>query len=501
MRYNNPIIPGFYPDPSICRVENDYYLVTSSFEYFPGVPIFHSRDLVHWRQIGHCLTRASQLPLAKERSSGGIYAPTIRYHNGTFYMVTTNVSKSHFYVTASDPAGEWSEPIWIEQGGIDPSLFFDDDGKVYFTWTKDLKIYQCELDIQTGKPLSEERMIWTGTGGRYPEAPHLYKINSTYYLLIAEGGTEYGHMVTVARSDSPFGDFEPCPYNPVLTHRGDGLNPIQATGHADLVQDQQGNWWLVFLAFRTLGQFTDFHHLGRETYLTPVEWHDGWFTLPNGAKTVELEMDGWNLPPHTWDAEPTRDDFDDTQLRFCWNFLRNPRAEDWSLTERAGYLRLKGSALTLNDVDTPAFIGRRQQHFDCKATVRLDFSPQQEGDEAGLTALMNEAHHYEIAVTVRGGARCVIVRRRIGDLSAVVAQENIPDGIVELQINAERKQYSFAYSLDGQSFSVLATGSTRYLSSEVAGGFTGVYFAMYATGNGRPASTPADFDWFNYQPA
>jgi xylan 1,4-beta-xylosidase len=265
------------------------------------------------------------------------------------------------------------------------------------------------------------------------------------------------------------------------------------------VQDQQGNWWMVFLAFRTIGQFGEYHHLGRETYLTPIEWKDDWFVLPRGEKVVYTEMEAGNLLPHLWEDEPSRDDFDSPQLKFCWNFLRNPRDEDWSLMEREGWLRLKGSAVTLNDVDSPAFIGRRQQHFECKATARLDFSSQQEGDEAGLTVLMNDTHHYEIAVTFRDGVRCVIVRRRIGDLSAIVAQENIGNGLVELQIQADRKQYTFSYKLEGQSAKDLATGSTRYLSSEVAGGFTGVYFAMYATGNGRRASVPADFDWFDYQ--
>ena len=223
MKYTNPIIPGFYPDPSICRVGEDYYLVTSSFEYFPGVPIFHSRDLIHWRQIGHCLTTATQLPLAQAGSSKGIFAPTLRYHAGRFYMVTTNVSVGkHFYVSTDDPAGQWSEPIWIDQSGIDSSLFFDDDGTVYFTWTKLNGIYQAEIAIQTGELKHEPQLIWKGTGGRYPEAPHLYKINGSYYLMIAEGGTEYGHMETIARAESPWGSFQPCPHNPILTHRNQG---------------------------------------------------------------------------------------------------------------------------------------------------------------------------------------------------------------------------------------------------------------------------------------
>ncbi|WP_171026096.1 MULTISPECIES: glycoside hydrolase family 43 protein, partial [unclassified Clostridium] len=219
MGFRNPIIPGYNPDPSVCRVGEDYYLVTSSFEDFPGVPVYHSRDMVNWEQIGYCLTRRSQLELKNCPPSRGIFAPVIRYHQGRFYMITTNVSHGgNFYVWTEDPAGEWSEPIFLAQGGIDPSLFFDDDGKVYLTSNQptggDWTIAQSEIDIATGQLLTKPRTVWTGTGGRHPEGPHLYKINGKYYLMIAEGGTELGHMETIARSDSPYGPFESCPHNP-----------------------------------------------------------------------------------------------------------------------------------------------------------------------------------------------------------------------------------------------------------------------------------------------
>ncbi len=500
MKYNNPIISGFYPDPSICRVNDDYYLVTSSFEYFPGVPLFHSRDLVHWQQIGHCLNRPAQLPLAKTPSSAGIFAPTIRYHNGVFYMITTNVSVGkHFIVTTTDPHADWSDPLWIDQTGIDPSLAFLDD-KVYFSWTMHGAIYQAELDVLTGQCLTEPRLIWTGTGGRYPEAPHLYHINGWYYLMIAEGGTEYGHMETIARSSSPWGPFEPCPHNPILTHRNRGSHVIQATGHADFVQTPDGQWWTVFLGFRQSRQYGQFHHLGRETFLAPVTWNaDGW-PVVNGTGTVDLEMEAEGLTEHGWPIPESRDDFDSSQLGLVWNFLRNPYPETWSLTEHQSWLRLKGSAVTLNDLDSPAFVGRRQQHFDCIASARLAFSPTQSGHEAGLTVLMNEKHHYEIAVVFDQGSRDVIVRKRIGDLSAVVARNSISDGDITLKIQADAERYHFAYALDDADFKPLADGLTCYLTSEVASGFTGVYIGMYATGNGSACTVPADFDWFDYRP-
>lgn len=254
-KYSNPILPGFYPDPSVCRVGADFYLVTSSFHYFPGVPIFHSRDLVHWRQIGHCLTSRSQLNLDGCKSSLGIFAPTLRFHKGLFYMITTNTNGfRNFYVWAKQPEGPWSEPVWLDWPGIDPSLFFDEDGRVYITGNggflgdEALGIYQAEINPETGSLLSERRFIWAGTGAKAPEGPHLYKIHGKYYLLIAEGGTEYGHMVTIARSDHPYGPYESHPFNPILTHRSID-SPIQATGHADLVELEDGSWWAVFLAY------------------------------------------------------------------------------------------------------------------------------------------------------------------------------------------------------------------------------------------------------------
>jgi xylan 1,4-beta-xylosidase len=497
--YTNPVMPGFYPDPSICRVGEDYYLVTSSFEFFPGVPIFHSRDLIHWQQIGHCLTRASQLSLTEAGSSCGIFAPTLRYHAGIFYMITTNISHGgNFYVHTTDPAGSWSEPIWVVQGGIDPSLCFDGE-HVYLTSNGDLPqvgIYQCEIDSKDGRQLTETRFIWGGSGGRYPEAPHLYHIRDAYYLMIAEGGTEYGHMETLARSTSPWGPFEACPYNPILTHRDQAHHPIQGTGHADLLEAHDGSWWLVFLAFRPHDRL--YHHLGRETYLAPVSWTpDGW-PVVSPEKTVAVNMTVAALPQHAWEIEPERDEFDAASLRLHWNFLRNPHAEHYSLSERPGWLRLYGSTLNLDAQASPTFIGRRQQHFNCCVRALLDFDPEQEGHEAGLTVLMNERHHYEIALTCMRGDRSIIVRRRIGDLVAVVAWEMIEAGCVELEIRADRDVYRFSYAPAEQPMRQLATGATRYLSTEVAGGFTGVYIGIYATSNDNARTGPADFDWFEY---
>lgn len=502
MKFQNPIIPGFYPDPSICRVGKDYYLVTSTFHYFPGVPIFHSTDLVNWTQIGHCLTTESQLPLNKARSSMGIFAPTIRYHDGLFYMVTTNVMNGgNFYVYTDNPAGKWSEPIWVNQGGIDPSLLFDEDGKVYFSsttgfGTKIPGICLSEIDIKTGKRLTEEKFIWGGSGGRHPEAPHLYKIKDYYYLMIAEGGTEYGHMVTISRSKSPWGPFESCPSNPILTHRNQGFSPISGTGHADIIEDGDGNWWMVFLAFRTAGG--DYHHLGRETFLAPVEWNEEGWPVVNGDGTVDLTMESDKISKEQILTGAFDDNFESDTLDFEWNFIRNPYENMYSLTERKGCLRLYGSEISLNDVDSPSFLGKRQQHFNCSAVTLLDFNPENKDEEAGLTVVMDEKHHYEIAVIGDGTKRRVIVRRTIGKLSAVVAEEVIGEGNVTLEVTSDKNEYHFKYAVGEEILREIADGEAKYLSSEAAGGFTGVYIGLYATGNGKKNSTPADFDYFKY---
>ena len=243
MNYQNPILPGFHPDPSICRAGEDFYLVTSTFEFYPGVPVYHSRNLVNWELLGYCMTEENGLSLRESGPSGGIYAPTIRYHDGMFFMITTNVSdKGNFIVYTEDPKKGWSKPQWVEQGGIDPSLFWDDDGKVYFVSTGHdgegrCTIDMCEVNPFTGEMLSETVTLSYGCGGKYPEGAHLYKRDGTYYLMMAEGGTEYGHMETIQRADKPYGPYESCPHNPVLTHRDDTKGDIHCTGHADLVEE------------------------------------------------------------------------------------------------------------------------------------------------------------------------------------------------------------------------------------------------------------------------
>ncbi|HEX4350634.1 MAG TPA: glycoside hydrolase family 43 protein [Verrucomicrobiae bacterium] len=503
--FSNPIIPGYYPDPSICRVGDDYYLANSSFEYFPGVPIFHSKDLVHWEQIGHVLTRKSQLNLDHVYSSGGIFAPTLRCHDGTFYMITTKVGGNggNFYVTTTNIAGPWSEPVWLDKAGIDPSLCFDDDGKVYYTRQVDGEhgySGQQTLNLQTGKLEGERKELWRGTGGVWPEGPHLYKINGKYYLMISEGGTSYNHSLTIARSDSPWGPFEADPDNPILTHRNRPEDPFQALGHGDLVETPDG-WWVVFLGFRPQGG--QFHHLGRETFLAPVTWTNGW-PLVNGGKPIPAVLPAPKLKPHPWPAEPRRDDFDSANLSLRWCYVRNPVEQNYSLSERPGWLRLHGSAVTLNDEDAPTFVGRRQTDLNCRAAARLDFQPQYTNEEAGLTLRGNEKNHCDIVVALVDGKRQVGLRKILdGQLSEPVSFHEIPAGEVVLSVQASPLSYEFFCQAAGGRETSLGTARTRDLSTETLTAqqnahfnFTGVVIGLFATGNGSAGSAPADFDWF-----
>jgi xylan 1,4-beta-xylosidase len=491
-------------------VGEDFFLVTSSFEYFPAIPLFHSRDLVTWHQIGYCLDRPGQVDLSASPASGGIYAPTIRHHRGTTYVTATNVTGAgHFIVSTQDPFGTWSDPVWVGQDGIDPSLFFEGD-RVYFTSTIepdpagphlanpafDRGIQQSVIDVTTGQLIDGPRLLWTGTGGKYPEGPHLFRRGDFYYLLIAEGGTEYGHMVTIARSHSPWGPFEPGPGNPILTHRSTS-SPIQAVGHADLTELADGTWWLVGLGVRPRGQWPR-HHLGRETFLAPVTWTDeGW---PRVGERGQVEETGLR-PALPWQPPvgPGQfDDFDRGTLALPWNFLRSPQSGRWSLSSRPGWLRLDCGQPTLDALDV-AFIGRRQQHLHCRASGLVDLVAGGPAAESGLVVRMNERHHYEIAVAGVGTQRRVLVRLCIGPLSAEIASRPAPQGPIELWIDAAPDEYRLGLTGRDRRGVQLGAAPAHYLSSEVAGGFTGVYLGMYATSHGAPTGDSAYWDWFRYE--
>jgi xylan 1,4-beta-xylosidase len=509
--FRNPILPGFYPDPSICRVGDDYYLATSTFEYFPGLPVFHSRDLIHWRQIGHVLDRASQLPLQGVRASGGLYAPTIRHHNGTFYVINTLVDgktrQGNFIVTASLPQGPWSEPYWLDADGIDPSLFFDDDGKCWYVgthlneegyYTGHTEIFLQELDLEQMKLIGAVTILWDGAlkGVVWAESPHIYKRTDYYYLLIAEGGTAHHHAVTIARSKNIQGPYQANRGNPILTHRHLGLDyPIVGTGHADLVEAQNGEWWLVCLAMRPYGGY--FYNLGRETFLVPVRWEEDWPIVNPGIGKVEFETPVPNLPEHRWVELPARDEFDGPTLAFHWNSLRTLTDDFATLTERPGYLRLRLRPERLSEETNPSFIGRRQQHIHFRAETVLEFIPKK-NEHAGLALIQNHNFHYLFVVTQLNQPMLQLIRRAYGT-EELLAEHTVTAGTINMKIEAHEQSYNFYFAEQPNEWRTLAENvDGRILSTPIAGGFVGVFIGLYASSNGQPSANHADFDWFEY---
>lgn len=493
MEYKNPIISGYNPDPTICRVGEDYYIMNSSFEYFPGVPIYHSRNLANWELQGYVLTSKNQLDLDKVAPSKGIYAPTLRYHNGYFFMCTTNVGKKgNFIVYSKDILHGWSEPVWVEQEGIDPSLLFDDDGKVYFcTAVFDAGregIYICELNPFTGKKYTQTKLLTKGCGGKYAEGPHLYKWFGKYYLMLAEGGTEYGHMETIMRSDNPYGPYEPCPHNPIITHRNDMKEDIMCTGHGDMMEDANGNWWLVCLGIRPItneNRRVLLHNLGRETFLAPVHWEDGWpiVGMPGKEGMLELNMKG-ALPGKPEEVNRDfSDDFSGDQFKLAYNFLRNPQEKDYQLCPEEKCLKLHGTKVTLSMEDSPTFLGIRQKEFTVTAEVKIRLNEGKEGSRAGLTAYYNKSFHYDIYVGKKQEGFYVALGKQLFDVQTDVAADNVEeDSWIYLKILTDKEFYRFYYSLNGQDYIYLGQGLTAGLCTEITETmtFTGVYIGMFA---------------------
>ncbi|WP_211226542.1 glycoside hydrolase family 43 protein [Pedobacter glucosidilyticus] len=515
--FQNPILKGFYPDPSICRVGDDYYMVTSSFEYFPGIPIFHSKDLVNWQQIGHVLDRPSQLNLDKIHPSGGIFAPTIRYHKGTFYVITTlitnkNNTGTNFYVTAKSPAGPWSEPNWLKDApGIDPSLFFDDDGKVYYTgnrtpddkptgskyrqiWIQELDTIKKQLVGKITVAIEEGALH----GAVVAESPHMYKKDGYYYIMIAEGGTGIDHAVTIFRSKNPLGPYEGNKKNPIITHRHLGKQyPVACIGHADFVETQNGEWWMILLGVRTYGGFH--YNLGRETFLTPVTWQEDWPVVNAGVGKVLLEERKPNLPAFTTKKENTFDDFNSDSLQYYWNFLRTPRSKFWSLTDKKGYISLQLRAQTLVDVDHPSFVGRRQQDTSFFTETKMLFEPKAAHESAGLVVMMNNNFHFRVEKVLENQKLYLKLTRRHAGKEDIIAKQAITNGEIILGVKAMGQDYSFYFKQNNNTVLLAEKIDGRTLSRVNTGGFTGTYIGLYASSNGLISKNKAFFDWLNYQ--
>ena len=518
--FRNPVLPGFHADPSVCRAGDDFYLVNSTFQYFPGVPVFHSKDLIHWEQVGNCLTRPSQLDLTglyKQDNpelgwtNAGVYATTIRENKGRFYMVTTVFpSRRHFYVWTDNPAGEWSEPIVIDFaiGSCDPTLYFEGD-KCYFLWKEgDIKI--CEIDVETGKKIGEIHHLGTGLGGRYPEGPHIYKKDGYYYLMLAEGGTEQGHHVNILRSRNLFGPYEPNRANPILSHFNMEMqgSEIQGLGHADLVQAPDSTWWMICLGYRTSGYLL--HVMGRETMLAPVRWDENAWPVVNGNGTLTTDMRCTTLPQVSMPLDPVREEFNYVKrdvpaasyssigFPWGWHSIGNPDYSRYSLTERKGWLRLKPTTTTLDKATSPTFVARRQTEKVFTATTQLDASHIGEGMQTGITAYAAPLNHYDVIVEKRDGKLYAKANIRIGELAHCDKEVPLNSNKVYLRITSDAAYYYMQVSDDGKRFQTLAKMDFRYVSTEVIGGFTGVMLGVFAQCTSLD-NIYADFDWFEYK--
>lgn len=509
----NPILTGFYPDPSICRAGEDFYIVNSSFAYFPGVPIFHSRDLAHWEQIGNVLDREEQLPLEGSEISQGIFAPTIRYHEGTFYMITTNINHGgNFLVTADKPEGPWSEPHFLgwEAQGIDPSLFFDDDGKCYYVGTRpnpegvryngDWEIWVQELDLQAMKLVGESMAIWKGAlkDVIWPEGPHLYKINGYYYLMHAEGGTGPEHAISVARSKELFKWFEGCPRNPIFTHRHLGMDyPIVYAGHGDLVDDGHGNWYVIMLASR---RYEGHSSMGRETFLAKVEWQNGWPVINRGIGRLEdaVEVD---LPEYHFDEEVTTTDmihfFGETLDDRLVGIIRR-NEEFYSLSENPGFLRLRTRSEKISEKTVPSFLGIRQREYSFTATTGVLFEPATEQETAGLVLYQNHANHLKMEIAKSGDTKIFRVSSYIREKEEVIASVPIEEeGLLEIRLKAAEQNAQIW--IHGKKTRKMAAENISLLpyTTEEAGGFVGCTIGMYASSNGSESEGFADFAWIS----
>lgn len=505
--YTNPILEGFYPDPSILRVGTDYYLVNSSFAYFPGIPVWHSRDLVDWTQIGNAIDRPSQLDFKGLGISRGVFAPAIDYHNGVYYIVNTCVDcGGNYLVTASDPAGPWSDPVWLPFDGIDPSLFFDDDGKAYIVnngppdgpplYNGHRAIWLQEFDLAT-RTLVGPRLVLVNGGtdlSKQPvwiEGPHLFRHDGKYYLTCAEGGTDDQHSEVVFRADTIRGPYVSYPGNPILTQRDldpARADPITSTGHAQLVETQNGKWWAVFLGTRPYAD--DDYNTGRETFLLPVHWtEDGWPVILDHGKSVPYVAPRPDLPRGTA-GKPTsgnfalRDDFRETALSPAWLFIRTPKEKWYAL--KHGALDIAARPDSIGSLDQPSFIGRRQQNMFVSVSTAMRYTPSKDGDEAGLVAFQNRDFYYFLGVAEIAGKTVVALKRRAGEADGedgvVVASAPIAKGApVRLKIDASGGRYDFSYAVRRGAWSVLAKDADgTILSTHEAGGFVGTVIGLYA---------------------
>ncbi len=502
--YRNPVLTGFHPDPSVVRVGDRFYLVNSSFTWFPGIPVFESADLVHWRQIGNVIERPSQLDFDGLRVSRGVFAPTIEHRDGVFYVASTAVdSGGNFIATAGDPAGPWSDPVWLPTvDGIDPSLFFDDDGRVYLLnngppegeprYDGHRAIWMQEIDLEKLRPFGPRKVLVDGgvdpsANPIWIEGPHIYHRDGWYYLVCAEGGTGRNHAQVVLRSRDVWGPYVPYERNPILTQRDlpdDRPDPVTNAGHADLVEGPDGGWWAVFLASRNYDRVH--YNTGRETWLLPVQWRDGWPAILEPGRTIPylaeapsfLERDAGQTPNtgnFTW-----RDDFAAPTLDRAWLHLRVPKTRWADPAARAGWLAIHPLDEGLDTLRNPSFLARRQQHLAFEASTELELPAS--GVAAGIAAFQNERYWYFLGVRRKDDGAELFLEKRGGAETAVVATKAVAAlERLKLKIAADGGAYSFGFDAEGEGWRWLVRDDDgTILSTEVAGGFVGAMLGPFA---------------------
>ncbi len=523
-KLTNPILPGFYPDPSIVKVEGDYYLINSSFSYFPGIPIFHSKDLNTWKQVGNAIDRPSQMDFMSERLTRGLFAPSINYNKGIYYITCTDIDNTgNFVITATDPAGPWSDPVTIpEVRGIDPSLFFDDD-KAYIIYNseapdnkpqydghrtvrmyafdvKTLKVKGSEIQLVNGGVDISKKPVWI-------EGPHIYKRNGYYYLLAAEGGTSVNHTQVAFRSDKATGPYVPYDKNPILTQKGLDPNrkhPVTSTGHADLVEGPDGQTYAVFLGVRPYEG--DYYNTGRETFIAPVSWASNWPVINPDFKEVQYAYDV-NFPTTNAGAVPQNGNFkvkhDLTSKKDLSLLFLRTHPGSWYQPGGNG-LTLALTPETVMGSANPAFVGRRQQHLVCETSTTIAFQAKSVAEKAGLVILQDEQHFYFLGSSVNQTGRQVVQLFKADTKQAgmkLVEEVELPTATAKLslKIAANNDQYRFFYALKDAEWKQLGeTMDGKFLSTKVAGGFLGALFGLYATSSGQASTNKVLFSALEY---
>ena len=532
--FNNPILRGGYPDPSVCRVGNDYYLVNSSFEYFPGLPIHHSTDLVNWKLVGHGLHRKSQctgtMNLVDVQSNGGIHAPTIRYHDSTFYIITTNVYQPpkkdeptqfiNFIITAKHPEGPWSDPIIIKGApGIDPDIFFDDDGKIWYTGTHapdnpnfqgEGEIWMQELDSTSFQLLGERHYLWRGAcQGTWAEGPHLYKKDGWYFLLIAEGGTHFNHAVMVAASKNITGPYEPNDRNPIFTTRHMSYDYwVNSTGHADIIELPNGEWKMVCLGIRN--EVNRGSNMGRETMLLPViweqepyEWKEVKYTWPVCApNTGKLEQtQPYPLARNTkYNNAYFQDDFNNYELGMHWTSRRVPKENAIDLNLQPGFLRMKYLPQTIGERMAYNFIGIKQQESQFELVTSMQFNNKLNGEEAGFCLMQKDDNYILFDVKREDNENVLQLVIKPHDKAAYIKKDlvlNKKTKQLELKITANKEHYNYYYRLKSNDIWINFDQTSNDVL--ISRGYTGAHLGLYATCNGGKSVSSAAFELMTYK--